>query len=74
MSSTPPEVQRELVALAHELAERELRPRAAHYDETEEFPWDVFHRAAEVGLAAYDLPGEYGGGGIDSLLTSCLIG
>jgi acyl-CoA dehydrogenase len=74
MSSTPPEVQRELVALAHEFAERELRPRAAHYDETEEFPWDVFHRAAEVGLAAYDLPGEYGGGGIDSLLTSCLIG
>ncbi len=74
MSSTPPEVQRELVALAHEFAERELRPRAAHYDESEEFPWDVFHRAAEVGLAAYDLPGEYGGGGIDSLLTSCLIG
>ena len=74
MSSTPPEVQRELVTLAHEFAERELRPRAAHYDESEEFPWDVFHRAAEVGLAAYDLPGEYGGGGIDSLLTSCLIG
>lgn len=73
MSSTPHEVQRELVALAHEFAERELRPRAAHYDETEEFPWDVFHRAAAVGLAAYDLPEEYGGGGIDSLLTSCLI-
>jgi acyl-CoA dehydrogenase len=36
--------------LAHEFAEKEIRPVAARYDETEEFPWPVVKRAAEVGL------------------------
>jgi alkylation response protein AidB-like acyl-CoA dehydrogenase len=34
----------------HEFAESEIRPVAAHYDETEEFPWPVVKKAAEVGL------------------------
>jgi acyl-CoA dehydrogenase len=35
---------------AHEFAEKEIRPVAAEYDETEEFPWPVLKKAAEVGL------------------------
>ena len=35
---------------AHEFAENEIRPVAAQYDETEDFPWPVVKRAAEVGL------------------------
>ena len=35
---------------AHEFAEKEIRPVAAKYDETEEFPWPVLKKAAEVGL------------------------
>jgi alkylation response protein AidB-like acyl-CoA dehydrogenase len=38
----------------HEFAEREIRPVAAHYDETEEFPWPVLRRAAQVGLYGLD--------------------
>jgi len=34
----------------HEFAEREIRPVAAHYDETETFPWPVIKKAAEIGL------------------------
>ena len=67
------DVQRELVALAREFAQKEIRPVAAHYDETEAMPWDVFHKAAEIGLTSYDIPAEYGGGGIEELLTGCLI-
>jgi acyl-CoA dehydrogenase len=67
------DVQRELVELAHTFAEREIRPVAAHHDETEEVPWDVLYKAAELGLASYDIPEEYGGGGIEELLTGCLI-
>ena len=73
MTSTLSRLDRKLVAHAREFAERELRPVAAHYDETEEFPWDVFRKAAEAGLTCYDLPEEYGGGGVASVLTSCLI-
>jgi acyl-CoA dehydrogenase len=34
----------------HEFAEKEIRPVAAEYDETEEFPWPVLNKAAETGL------------------------
>ena len=43
------------------------------YDESEEFPWAVVRKAAEVGLTCYDLPEEYGGGGVDSLVTTVAI-
>ena len=35
-----PDVDDELVELAHDFAEREMRPHAARYDESGEFPWD----------------------------------
>jgi acyl-CoA dehydrogenase len=34
----------------HEFAEKEIRPVASQYDETEEFPWPVLKKASEVGL------------------------
>jgi alkylation response protein AidB-like acyl-CoA dehydrogenase len=49
------EEQRELQKWAHEFAEKEIRPVAAHYDDTEEFPWPVVKKAAEVGLYSFDL-------------------
>ena len=33
--------QKAIQRLAHEFAEREIRPVAAHYDETEEFPYEA---------------------------------
>jgi acyl-CoA dehydrogenase len=35
---------------AREFAEKEIRPVAPQYDETEEFPWPVIKKAAEIGL------------------------
>jgi alkylation response protein AidB-like acyl-CoA dehydrogenase len=35
---------------AHEFAENEIRPVAAEYDESEEFPWPVVKKAAGIGL------------------------
>ena len=45
----------ELQKWAHEFAEREIRPVAAEYDESEEFPWPVLRKAAEMGLYSFDL-------------------
>jgi acyl-CoA dehydrogenase len=70
---TDPEVERALVALAHDFAANEIRPVAAHYDEAEEFPWPVFRRACDLGLTAFDVPEAYGGGGIESLSVACKI-
>ena len=67
------DVQEELKAVAHEFAEREIRPVAAEHDASEEFPAEVFAKAAAIGLTCYDIPEEYGGGGVDDLFTACLI-
>jgi alkylation response protein AidB-like acyl-CoA dehydrogenase len=66
------EEQRELQQLAHEFAERELRPIAPECDRREEQPPDLLPKAAKLGLTAYTIPREYGGGGVDAV-TSALI-
>ncbi|MFW6867931.1 acyl-CoA dehydrogenase family protein [Nocardioides sp. CPCC 206347] len=66
--------QREFIALARDFAEREIRPRAHEVDEADtESPLDLWQKAAQIGLASYMLPAEYGGGGIGDLVTQCLV-
>ena len=68
------EEQRSLVALAHEFAANEIRPRGREVDEAEVVtPVDIFHRAAEVGLTDFMLPEELGGGGFTDVFTQCLV-
>lgn len=64
--------QRQFQELAHEFAEKEIRPVAPDYDEREEFPWDVIKKAADLGLMTYGFPEEYGGTGA-SALTQCVV-
>jgi acyl-CoA dehydrogenase len=56
--------QRELRALAREFAEKEIRPKAAEYDEHGTHPADVVAKAHEVGLMNVHVPEEYGGAGL----------
>ena len=49
------EEQVELQKWAHEFAEKEIRPVAAQYDESEEFPWEVLQKAAQAGLYSIDI-------------------
>jgi len=72
ISFGPTAEQRDLQRLAHEFAERELRPVAAEWDEREAYPPDLLAKAAQAGLTAYAIPAEYGGGGVDAV-TSALI-
>jgi acyl-CoA dehydrogenase len=71
---TDPDIERQLVELAHEFAANEIRPVAAAFDVSEAFPSDVVRKAAAIGLTSFDLPAAYGGGGIDSVRTACLVG
>lgn len=64
--------QRELQALAHEFAEKELRPIAAKCDAAGELPPGLLAKAARLGLTSYAIPAAYGGGGA-SAVTSALI-
>ena len=55
MDFTLTEEQLELQKWAHEFAEKEIRPVASEYDESEEFPWPVVKKAAEAGLYSVDI-------------------
>jgi alkylation response protein AidB-like acyl-CoA dehydrogenase len=60
--------QEEIRKLAHQFAEKEIRPVAAHYDESEEFPYEIVKKAHKLGLTpAAFIPEEYGGQGLDFL-------
>jgi alkylation response protein AidB-like acyl-CoA dehydrogenase len=72
ISFRPTPEQRELQALAHEFAARELRPIAAEWDEREDFPPGLLATAARAGLTPCLVPREYGGGGVDHM-TAALV-
>jgi acyl-CoA dehydrogenase len=65
--------QKALRELAHEFAEKEIRPRAAEYDEHQTHPADVIAKAHEVGLMNTHIPEELGGLGLGGL-EGVLIG
>jgi len=56
------EMMRDMV---RDFAETEAAPGAEERDENEEFPLELWHKAAELGLAGVTFPEEYGGVGAD---------
>src|SRR4029450_13470609 len=65
--------QRELRALAREFAEKEIRPKAAEYDEHSTHPADVIAKAHEVGLMNLHVPESLGGPAL-SAFDGMLVG
>jgi butyryl-CoA dehydrogenase len=57
--------------LARKIAEEKVRPVAAKYDQTEEFPRDVLKVIADSDLFGLFIPEEYGGMGV-SVFNLCL--
>ncbi|MGH2985951.1 MAG: acyl-CoA dehydrogenase family protein [Solirubrobacterales bacterium] len=67
------EEQENLREMAHDFAEREIRPVAWEYDRDATWPQAIIDKAWGIGLMNSHLPGEYGGVGA-SYLDGCLIG
>jgi alkylation response protein AidB-like acyl-CoA dehydrogenase len=66
--------QREIRELCRDFAAREIRPISREVDEADtEMPWDVWYKAADLGLTSFMLPAEYGGGGLTDCLTACIV-
>jgi acyl-CoA dehydrogenase len=59
--------QRQLQETARKFAREVMRPKAAHCDETAEFPQEVFAQGWELGLMNLNIPPEYGGVGLSHL-------
>jgi acyl-CoA dehydrogenase len=66
------EEQDALIQTAREFARKDIIPKAAHFDETGEFPRDILKKAWELGLMNIEIPAAYGGLG-GNCLDNCLV-
>jgi acyl-CoA dehydrogenase len=64
--------QKNLRELAHDFAEKEIRPVAWELDKDGGWPQAIIDKAHEIGLMNTHLPEEYGGAGL-SYLDGCII-
>lgn len=67
------EEQQMLQNLARDFATKEIMPKAEHYDQSGEWPRDIYDKAAEIGLVNLNVPEEYGGLGA-SVFEECIVG
>jgi len=65
------EEQKMIKDLAHKIAEEKIRPVAAKYDVSEEYPWEVLKVMAESDMFGLFIPEEYGGLGTN-VMNLCL--
>ena len=59
--------QKNLRDMAHDFAEKEIRPVAWEYDKDGTWPQEIINKAWEVGLMNTHAPEEYGGAGLSHL-------
>ena len=52
---------------ARDFAEKEIKPIAAEFDESGEFPSETIRKMGEMGFMGIEVPEEYGGAGMDTL-------
>jgi len=65
------EEQKMVQELTRKIADEKIRPVAARYDQSEEFPWEIIKIIAEADLFGLFIPAEYGGMGA-GMLNLCI--
>lgn len=58
------ELTLQVAQIAHDFAERVIRPHVMEWDEAQTFPREVFHQLGELGMMGVLVPEEYGGAGM----------
>lgn len=66
------EQQKMISELSSKFAREKIMPVAPHYDETEDFPWEIIRELAETDLFGIFIPEEYGGLG-GGVFEMCLV-
>ncbi|RLI22603.1 acyl-CoA dehydrogenase [Candidatus Bathyarchaeota archaeon] len=67
------EEQKEIKRAAREFCEKEFTPELAlEYDQKEEFPMELYRKAAKLGFTSMRIPEEYGGQGY-GVLEECIV-
>ncbi|XP_077986074.1 medium-chain specific acyl-CoA dehydrogenase, mitochondrial-like [Glandiceps talaboti] len=64
--------QKEYQELARKFAREEIIPKAAEYDRTGEYPWDIIKKVWEIGLMNTHIPASCGGPAL-GILDACIV-
>ncbi|MBP6624768.1 MAG: acyl-CoA dehydrogenase family protein [Chitinophagaceae bacterium] len=64
MNFAPTDMQAQIVEMIRDFAEKNIRPKMMEWDESQEFPVEVFKKLGELGLMGVLIPTEYGGSGL----------
>ncbi len=64
MNFTPTENQELIAQTIRDFAEKHIRPKFMEWDESQEFPVEVFKKMGELGLMGVLVPESYGGAGL----------
>ncbi len=62
--------QKEVQQACREFARKKIAPRAAHIDEADEFPRDLFVEMGRLGYLGLTIPEDYGGLGLDFITAT----
>jgi acyl-CoA dehydrogenase len=66
--------QEEIRRVCRDFAANEIRPVSQAVDEADvEVPYEVWNKAAGIGLTSFMLPEQLGGGGMTDCLTGCVV-
>lgn len=65
--------QQSVIDTAREFARREMQPKAAHFDESMQYPWEIIKKAHGAGLLNLSLKEEHGGLGLGSLVQAMVV-
>jgi butyryl-CoA dehydrogenase len=57
----------------HDFCEGELKPFAAEVDRTGEMRWEAIRKMPALGLTGLQVPEEYGGAGMDTIMASIAV-
>lgn len=60
-------------AEAHKFAKEYIKPLAEHYDEIEEFPFEIVEKAHSMGFTTMTMPKEFGGEGMTDPLIPIIL-
>lgn len=58
------ENQKMIAQMVRDFAEKEIRPNVMKWDESQEFPKEVFRKMGELGIMGVLVPEQYGGAGL----------
>jgi alkylation response protein AidB-like acyl-CoA dehydrogenase len=66
------EEQKAIRRAVREYAEKEIRPFGQKYDQSGEFPHEIYKKACELGYVGATIPREYGGAGAGQIVNAII--